>query len=98
MFSISLCRWSIVYSFPARNSFYVSGAGENVGINLLLASEPDEYVSYVRAFYGIQVAIHGQEDYPDINNPILAQPGYDVKVFVTPSVLTSDQTVCSFQF
>lgn len=51
-------------------------------------------MSFVRAFYGIQVAIHGQEDYPDINNPILAQPGYDVKVFVTPSVLTSDQIVC----
>lgn len=82
--------------FDNQNYCGFSGAGDNVGIELFLAPEPNEYYSYIRPFYGIQVAIHPQDDYPDMKNPILVQPGYDVKVFVTPSVLISDQAVCSF--
>lgn len=65
-----------------------------MGLDLFLASDPKSYYSYIRPFYGIQVAIHPQEDYPHMKNNILVQPGYDVKVFITPSVLTSDHAVC----
>lgn len=64
-----------------------------MGLDLFLASEPNAYYSYSRPFYGIQVAIHPQEDFPDMKNPIIIQPGYDIKVFITPSVLISDPAV-----
>lgn len=65
-----------------------------MGLDLFLSPDPKEYYSYTRPFYGIQVAIHQQEDYPDMKSHILVQPGYDVKVLITPSVLISDQAVC----
>lgn len=65
-------------------------------MNLLIAPEPNEYFSYIRSFYGVQVGIHAQNAYPDINNPIIVQPGYHAKAFITPYVVTSDEAVCSF--
>lgn len=65
-------------------------------MDLLIAPEPNEYFSYIRSFYGVQVGIHAQNAYPDINNPIIVQPGYHAKAFITPYVVTSDEAVCSF--
>lgn len=70
-----------------------TGAGEYSGLELILASEPNEYVSYYKTFYGIQIAIHSKEDYPDLSSPVLVQPGYDMKVLIRPSVLTSEENV-----
>lgn len=75
--------------------FGLLGAGDNMGMELYLAPEENEYVSYVRDVYGVQVAIHPQEDFPDFRKPIYIQPGYDFKIFITPSVLNIDKTVCS---
>lgn len=77
----------------------MQGAGDEVGINLLLNPEPATYLSYTRPYYGIYVAIHDQDDYPDMSNSIVAQPGYNVKSLITPYVLSSDEAVrnlCSF--
>lgn len=63
-------------------------------MDLLLAPEPEEYFSYTRSFHGILLAIHSQEDFPDMSNSIVLQPGYHVKSFITPNVLTSDEAVC----
>lgn len=63
-------------------------------MDLLLAPEPEEYFSYTRSFHGILLAIHSQEDFPDMSNSIVLQPGYHVKSFITPYVLTSDEAVC----
>lgn len=67
-------------------------------MDLLIAPEPNEYFSYIRSFYGVQVGIHAQNAYPDINNPIIVQPGYHAKAFITPYVVTSDEAVCSFTY
>lgn len=76
------------------NEYRFLGAGDNVGLDLFLSPEPNEYVSYVKPYYGIQIAIHAQEDYPDMKNAVIVQPGYDVKIFITPSILISDEAVC----
>lgn len=62
-------------------------------MELILSPEANEYVSYIRTFHGIQVAMHSPEDFPDLSSPVLLQPGYEMKIFITPSVLTSDKNV-----
>lgn len=77
----------------------MQGAGDEVGINVQLNPEPDKYFSYTRSYYGIYVAIHDQDDYPDMSSSIVAQPGYNVKSLITPYVISSDEAVrnlCSF--
>lgn len=75
-------------------SWSYEGAGENVGLELTLWPEPDEYVSYIRNYYGIAMDIHHPEDYPEMKKPLYLQPGYDFRVYVTPSIVTSDKDVC----
>lgn len=64
-----------------------------MGLDLLLSPDADDYISYVRSFVGIQISIHGQEEYSDNRNLIIAIPGYDYRLFITPSILTSDESV-----
>lgn len=70
------------------------GAGENVGLELTLWAEPNEYVSHLRNFYGIAMDIHHSGNFPDLKKPVYLQPGYDFRVYVTPSIVTSDKEVC----
>lgn len=60
---------------------------------MLVTPEPNEYYSFVRPYYGVQVAIHGQNIFPDFNKPITVQPGYNIRVFFQPYVLTTDEAV-----
>lgn len=60
---------------------------------MILAPEPNEYVSYHRTFYGIQVVLHNPDDFPEVNTPIIVQPDYDIKILIEPTILISDQTV-----
>lgn len=74
--------------------FYkILGAGEDVGLYMLIDTEPYEYVTCLRSFFGIQVAIHPTDDYPNIKNPIFVQPGHSAKIFIIPSVVTTDEAV-----
>lgn len=56
--------------------------------------EPDHYFSYMWSFYGIVIDIHSYNNYPDFQNIIRIQPGYDLRIYVIPSVLTTDEAVC----
>lgn len=66
---------------------------ENQGLDVILAAQPDEYISYHRTFYGIQVALHNPDDFPVIANPLIVQPNYDMSILVEPTVLISDRKV-----
>lgn len=66
---------------------------ENQGLSVILATEPDEYISYHRTFYGIQVALHNPDDFPVVNSPLIVQTNYDMNILVEPTVLLSDQKV-----
>lgn len=66
---------------------------ENQGLDVILAPEPDQYVSYYRTFYGIQVAIHNPDDFPVVNSPLIVQANYDITILVEPTVLLSDPMV-----
>lgn len=70
-----------------------SGAGDQVGLNVLIDPEVDHYISYVRSFQGVQIAIHHCKELTDLSNLVVGQPSYDVKIIVMPSVLTSDMEV-----
>lgn len=60
---------------------------------MLIDTEPYEYVTCFHSFFGIQVAIHPTDDYPNIKNPIFVQPSHSAKIFITPSVVTTDEAV-----
>lgn len=72
---------------------YFSGAGKDVGMNVLLSPDPDEYISSTRSYAGIQVSVHGQETYSDSNHLIVAQSGFENQIYVTPCVVSSDDEV-----
>lgn len=60
---------------------------------LLIDAEPQEYYSFIRSYYGIQVEIHARDDYPEMSNPIIVQPGYSARVLISPSVVNTDENV-----
>lgn len=65
----------------------------DVGLDLLLSSEPEAYVSHARSFYGIQVAVHASEDFLDRSSVIIAQPGFDIRISITPTVFDTNPLV-----
>lgn len=87
-----------IYLFSQTEGFgyRVSGAGDNIGLNVLIVPEADKYTSVVRTFQGVHVAVHHVKEIADLSNLVAGQPGYDVKIIVTPSTLTADPEV--FQF
>lgn len=66
---------------------------ENKGLDVILAAQPDGYISYHRTFYGIQVALHSPDDFPVVYNPLIVQPNYDMSILVEPTVLLSDRQI-----
>lgn len=73
---------------------FQTGAGDYVGLDLMLAPEAEHYVSYTRAYYGLSLVVHFSKDFVDMpSNIAIVQPGYFVKALVTPSILVTDQAV-----
>lgn len=64
-----------------------------MGLDLILSPDANDYISYIRSFVGTQISIHGQDEYSDNRNVIIALAGYDYKLFITPTVVHSDQSV-----
>lgn len=60
--------------------------------------EPEEYFSYLWSFYGIVIDVHTYDKYPEFKSIIQIQPGYDMRIFVTPSVVQTEERVCNFNF
>lgn len=74
----------------------VSGAGQFVGLEVLLRVSTAQYVAYSRSYYGINVLIHSPEDYPQASaTTTVVQPGYDVILAIIPSVVVSTPDVRS---
>ena len=77
---------------------HVTGAGRNAGLYLMIDVGKNHYVSYVRAFYGIQILVHEPNDFPETSlTTVVGQPGSDVILFVTPSIIASDPAVRSLE-
>lgn len=74
---------------------YFTGSSELAGLQVLLSPNTNHYVSYKKPFDGIDVSIHGRDEYDDTEYFFSISPGYDVNVVVTPSVLVSDKEVRS---
>lgn len=66
---------------------------ENQGLDVILSPEPNEYISYHRTFYGIQVVVHNSDDFPVADSPIIVQPNYDMKILIEPTILISNPMV-----
>lgn len=77
-----------------KSSF--KGAGKDVGLDVLLSPSQDQFDPYLKLDYGIKVSIHRQEEYSDINNLITVKPGYDLRIFVSPHMISSGQSVVLF--
>lgn len=70
--------------------------GQYVGMETLIRVASDDYMSYAKAYYGASILIHGPEDFPQGSDKITTgQPGTDVTIGVTPSVVVSEDIVRS---
>lgn len=92
----------IVYNFSGNTNdmvtdqlsnpiYRVYGAGENVGLNIIIDIEKDAYVAYSKSFYGAKILVHDAEDFPQTSvTTSIGQPGYDLIMAVLPSVVVSE--------
>lgn len=71
------------------------GAGSSVGLEVVLSPDADDYVSFFKSFYAIDIAIHSRESFADPGSFFALLPGYNVNVYLTPSVVISDEIVRS---
>lgn len=69
------------------------GSGQNVGLELLLAPQPEEYLSHKKPYYGIDVSIHARDNYVDTEHLFSVLPGDSVNAFITPSVVDSGDDI-----
>lgn len=76
--------------------YRVSGAGEDVGLELIVHPEPDTYQSYTNPVYGAVIIFHHPEHFVDVPPaPVGLQPGYFTKFALAPSILETDESVKS---
>lgn len=77
--------------------YRVSGAGENVGLNLRIEVEKEQYVAYSKSFYGAKILIHDAENFPQtsVTTTTIGQPGSDLTIAVIPSVIVSEPGIRS---
>lgn len=61
----------------------------------MLSPDADDYVSFFKSFYAIDMAIHSRESFADSGSFFALLPGYSVNVYLTPSVVISDEIVRS---
>lgn len=73
-------------------TYRVSGAGENVGLNVRIEIEKESYVAYSKSFYGAKILIHDAENFPQtsVTTTTIGQPGYDLTIAVIPSVIVGE--------
>lgn len=74
--------------------FYI-GAGKMVSLDLLLWPDSNNYVSYIKPQYGIDIIFHDRNDFADSRNTYSLLPGYNVDIFLTPTVVISDELIRS---
>lgn len=87
-----------IVSDQLNNPIYrVSGAGENVGLNIRIEVERDSYMAYSKSFYGVKILIHDAESFPQtsVTTTTIGQPGYDLTIAVIPSVIVSEPGIKS---
>lgn len=72
--------------------YRVSGAGENVGLNIRIEVERTAYVAYSKSYYGVKILVHDAESFPQssVASTTIGQPGYDLTIAVIPSVIVSE--------
>lgn len=87
-----------IVSDQLSNPIYrVSGAGENVGLNIRIEVERDAYVAYSKSYYGVKILVHDAESFPQssVASTTIGQPGYDLTIAVIPSVIVSEPGIRS---
>lgn len=68
----------------------ISGAGIHVGLSVMIDVESKHYLSSTRPFPGAEILIHDSQDFPTKSDvSTIAQPGQDVNLVITPSVMVS---------
>lgn len=74
--------------------YRVAGAGEYVGLSIIIDVETEHYLSTVKPFFGAEVLIHDSWDFPEASVAAsIVQPGKDVTISVIPSVVVSETQI-----
>lgn len=72
------------------------GAGEYIGLGVLLKPEAEHYVSYSHFLHGFSLSIHHPTEFAlMLTDPLILQPGYYIRALITSSVLETDESVRS---
>ena len=79
--------------------YRVSGAGESVGLDVVLHIGIPDYFSFSKSFFGITVLLHDTNNFPQYSDKTaFAQPGTDVAVAIIPTVLSSEPSIRKLPF
>lgn len=63
-----------------------------MGLTVVLSPDTNDYLSYYQSVYGIDVAIHNRGSF-DTGHFVTVQPGYIYEIFISPTVIMSDENV-----
>lgn len=67
-----------------------------MALNLLIDVSRENYLAYVRPYYGVQVLVHDSDRFPDTTiSKAVSQPGYETAISVKPSILVTRPEVRS---
>lgn len=77
-------------------AYKVSGAGQFVGLDVVIRVDTSDYIAYGNSYYGVAIMVHGFEDFPSLSHKtVIGQPGNDVTVAVIPTVVVSEPSIRS---
>lgn len=75
---------------------YVSGAGEDVTINVMIDVSRDNYMAYTREFYGAHIIIHRRDDFVgQTMTRVVSVPGFETVSLITANVVYTHPDVRS---
>lgn len=66
-----------------------------VSLDLLLWPDGDNYVSYHNPHYGVDMTFHDLSEFADSGHFFSVLPGYNVDIYLTPTVVISDEQIRS---
>ncbi|XP_049825892.1 sodium channel protein Nach-like [Aethina tumida] len=73
---------------------FVSGVGPQFGLKVSLNIDEDQYVSPIKPYHGLEVAIHEPYQFPDmVFASTTLSPGYKIALPMDPTVFSSDEDI-----
>lgn len=67
MYLVCGTKWKFCFAHREVVPLRVNGAGYLTGLSMLIDPKLEDYYAALFSFYGVQVLVHGNQEYPEIS-------------------------------